>query len=151
LHRPTALKVRDAHNLYLETAAELGLVGLALLLVGLATPLVALRRARRHPLVPALAGAYCAYLVHTAFDWDWEVPAVPLSALLCGAAILVIARTGGARPLPSRVRVGGLAALGLSLVVAFVGLVGNIELSRSADAARNGNWRAAAADARRAQ
>jgi hypothetical protein len=150
-HRPTALKVRDAHNLYLETAAELGLVGLALLLVGLATPLVALGRARRHPLVPALAGAYCAYLVHAAFDWDWEVPAVTLSALLCGAAILVSARTGGNRPLPSRVRVGGLAALGLSLVVAFVGLVGNIELSRSADAARSGNWRVAAADARRAQ
>jgi O-Antigen ligase/Tetratricopeptide repeat len=148
LHRPTALKVRDAHNLYLETAAELGLVGLALLLAGLAMPLVALRRTRRHPLVPALAGAYCAYLVHAAFDWDWEVPAVTLSALLCGAAILVVARTGSDRKLPSRVRVGGLAAVVVALVVAFVGLVGNIELSRAGDAARRGSWSAAAADAR---
>jgi hypothetical protein len=148
LHRPIALKVRDAHNLYLETVAELGLVGLALLLVGLAMPLLALGRARHHPLVPALGGAYCAYLAHAGFDWDWEVPAVTLSALLCGAAILVTARTGVDRPLPSRVRVGGSAALGLSLVVAFVGLVGSIELSRSADAARSGNWKASAADAR---
>ena len=149
-HRPTALKVRDAHSLYLETAAELGWVGLALLLVGLATPVLALRHTRRHPLVPALAGVYAAYLVHAAFDWDWEVPAVTLSALLCGTAILVIARTGGERKLRSPMRIGGLTAVVLSLTVAFVGLVGNIELSRSAGEARRGNWDAAATNARRA-
>jgi hypothetical protein len=149
-HRPTPLRVRDAHNLYLETAAELGPVGLALLVVGLAAPLVALRGARRHPLVPALAGAYAGYLAHAAFDWDWEVPAVTLSALLCGTAILVLARTGGERRLPRSVRMGGLSAVVLALAVAFLGLVGNIELSRSGDAARHGSWSAAAADARRA-
>jgi len=36
---------RDAHNLYLETLAELGPIGLALLLVALIAPLAALRRA----------------------------------------------------------------------------------------------------------
>ena len=44
--------------------------------------------ARRHPLVPGAAGAYAAYLVHTGVDWDWELPAVTLAGLLCGAAIL---------------------------------------------------------------
>ena len=37
--RPALLFVRDAHDLYLETLAELGAVGLALLLVALLAPL----------------------------------------------------------------------------------------------------------------
>jgi predicted Zn-dependent protease len=48
------------------------------------------------------------------------------------------------------VRIGGLTAVVLALGVAFLGLVGNIELSRSGDAARHGSWSAAAADASRA-
>ncbi|HYT50946.1 MAG TPA: hypothetical protein VEL10_01935 [Gaiellaceae bacterium] len=47
-------KVRDAHSLYVETLAELGPIGLALLSAALVVPLVAAVRARRHPLsVPA--------------------------------------------------------------------------------------------------
>ena len=40
--RSVAFHARDAHNLYLETLAELGPVGLALLLATLALPLLAL-------------------------------------------------------------------------------------------------------------
>jgi hypothetical protein len=149
-HRPQALKVRDAHSLYLETLAELGPIGLALLLVALATPLVALRRARRHPLVPALAGGYVAYLAHAAVDWDWEMLAVTLAGLFCGAGILIAARAGEARSLPQRARVSGLVAIVVLIVVALVGLVGNINLSRARTAARDGNWEAAAAHARTA-
>ena len=65
---------RDAHNLYLETLAELGPIGLALLLMALITPLAALRRARHRALVPAAAAAYAAFFVHAAVDWDWETP-----------------------------------------------------------------------------
>ena len=44
--RPFFYVIRDAHSLVLETLAALGVVGLALLLVALLTPLaVALRRA----------------------------------------------------------------------------------------------------------
>ena len=92
-HRPTGLKVRDAHSLYLETFAEHGIVGLILLLAGLAMPLVAAVRARRRPGVAAITGAYVAYLVHAGFDWDWEVPAVTLAALLIGVALLAFARS----------------------------------------------------------
>src|SRR5262249_46914309 len=148
--RPIALKVRDTHNLYLETAAELGLVGLALLLVALATPLLTVGRTRRHPLGPCLAGAYCAFLAHAAADWDWEVPAVTLCALICGTAILVAARSETERLVPSRVRSGGLIALVSLVAVAFVGLVGSLELSRASSAAGRGNWNAVAADARHA-
>ena len=45
-HRTSGLKVRNAHNLYLETLADLGPVGLLLLIAGLVTPLVAGIRAR---------------------------------------------------------------------------------------------------------
>ena len=84
-HRPIDASVQDAHSLYLETLAELGVVGLALLLLALAPPLaVALRRASS----PAAAAGYVAFLVHAGADWDWELPAVTVAGLLCGAQLL---------------------------------------------------------------
>ena len=88
---PEVQGTRDAHSLYIETLAELGPFGLALLLIALGAPLAALPRARS-PAVPAAAGAYVAYLVHAGVDWDWEMPAVTLAALLCGAAVLAASR-----------------------------------------------------------
>jgi O-antigen ligase len=80
---------RDAHNLYLESLAEVGPVGLGLLIATLGLPLLALRRDR----VAAVAGAaYVAFLVHAGIDWDWEMPAVTLAALGCAAALLVAQR-----------------------------------------------------------
>jgi O-antigen ligase len=146
--RPIPAKVRDAHSLYLETLAELGPVGLALLLVGLAAPLVVLRRARRHPLIPAVAGAYVAFLAHAAVEWDWEVPTVTLAALFCGCAILIAGRTGRRYSLPAVGRVVGLGALGVVLAGAFVGLIANLELARAESAASVGDWRVAATHAR---
>jgi hypothetical protein len=96
LHGPAALTVRDAHSLYLEVLAELGPVGLGMLGVALVVPLIAGVRARRQPLVPAVAAAYCAYLVHAGLDWDWEYPVVTLAGLACGAGLLVAARARGA-------------------------------------------------------
>src|ERR687885_1137581 len=63
-HRRTSANARDAHSLYLETLAELGPPGLALLLAALALPLLAAARARSHPFVPAALAGYFAYLVH---------------------------------------------------------------------------------------
>ena len=56
--RPFGAGARDAHSLYVETLAELGPLGLALLVGALGAPFLALRSARERPLVPALAGAY---------------------------------------------------------------------------------------------
>jgi O-antigen ligase len=72
----------DAHNLYLETLAEVGPLGLLLLLGALALPL---RAARRQP---AAAGAYVAILAHAGLDWDWEMPVVMVAALALAAALL---------------------------------------------------------------
>jgi len=91
--RPIAERVRDAHSLPLETLAELGAVGLALLLL-LVGAVAAVTRAA-HRADPGLAAGPAAALVvwglHASLDWDWEMPAltlvaVTLAALLCGAA-----------------------------------------------------------------
>ena len=153
LHQPAdESRVRDAHGLYIETLAELGPVGLALLIAALLVPLSLLRRVRRHPLVPAAAGAYVAYLVHTGVDWDWELPGVTLVGLLCGASILLAARNWQpprALSAPTRVVVATLAAA----TAGFAGfaLLGNAALSRSHTARGQGHLVRAAADARRAR
>jgi hypothetical protein len=152
-HQPPATsRVRDAHGLYIETLAELGPFGLILLLGALALPLTVLGAARRHPLVPGAAGAYAAYLVHTGVDWDWELPAVTLTGLLCGAAILLAARSSYRSPrLSGRVRWTGVVVIVVAAGFAAVGLVGNAALSRSDAARQKHDWARAVVDARRAK
>jgi len=151
-HRELASKIRDAHSLYLEVLAELGPLGLALLLLALGVPVYAAFKARGHPLVPAAFGAYVAYLVHAGVDWDWEMPAVTLTALFIGASIVVAARKpeDEERPMGPRLRYGLLTGTLLLAAVAFVGLVGNMALAQSADAARAGDWGESESKARRA-
>jgi O-antigen ligase len=126
LYRPIESNVRDAHSLYLETLAELGPVGLALLLVALAIPLVAAVRTRAHPLVGAAAGAYVAFLVHAGLDWDWEMPAVTLAGLFCGSALLVTARPESAPAMTTQARAGAGALALVLAVAAAAGLVDNV-------------------------
>jgi hypothetical protein len=151
-HREVGLKVRDAHSLYLETLAELGPLGLALLALALGAPLRALARARRRPLAAAAGPAYAAYLIHAAVDWDWEMPAVTLAALFLGGGLLVAARSEDdeARAAGPRLRLGLLAAALAVAAVAFVGLVGSMSLAQAQGAARDGDWEQAEAKARRA-
>ena len=75
---------RDAHSLYLETAAELGLVGLLLLGLAIAGVVVSARRGRRDA---GLLAALVLYAVHAGVDWDWEMPALTLVALLIVGAL----------------------------------------------------------------
>jgi hypothetical protein len=150
-HRRFGLPVLDAHSLYLETLAELGPLGLALLLVGLAAPLQAAAAARRHPLVPAAFGGYIAFLVHAGIDWDWEMPAVTLAALVCGVALLLAARGAETVPLAPRTRAAGLVMTGLLVAVAFIGFVGNRAEASSSDALDRSALHTAAIDARSAR
>jgi O-antigen ligase len=81
----------DAHSLYLETGAELGLVGLAFL--GIFVAGVALGTVRLHRLDPAtgagIAAGLAALAFHAGLDWDWEMPALSLVGLLLAAAATV--------------------------------------------------------------
>jgi O-antigen ligase len=94
-------QAKDAHSLYLETAAELGLVGLLLLGTVFAAVVLAARRALR--LSPAATAGPVAvaavWAFHTGIDWDWEMPTVTLLALVFVGAILALADGGEA---PSR-------------------------------------------------
>ena len=110
----------DGHSLYLETLAELGYVGLALLGVALAVILLTLARNLRGPerhAHAAVLAAGGALLVHAGLDWDWEMPALFL--WLFGAAGVAAARSeggrrGGGPPRLARV-VAGLLCLGLAV------------------------------------
>jgi len=80
----------DAHSLYLETAAELGIVGVAFLLTflaGVAGSVVRLYRANRAG-AAGIAAGLAAWAFHAGLDWDWEMPAVSLPALLLAAAAI---------------------------------------------------------------
>ena len=149
-HRTTAANVEDAHNLYLETFAELGAVGLSLLVLVLAIPLFAAVRFRRRRLVPFACAAYAAYLVHAAVDWDWELAGVTLAAVLCGLGCVLAGRNESAPVLgtwPRWIAVG--LALGLSALT-LVGLLGNTALEQSQAAASAGHLRSAQSHARSA-
>ena len=150
-HRRAALPVRNAHSLYLETLAELGPLGLALLLGALAVPLLAAVRARRHPLTPAALGAYMVFLVHAGIDLDWEMSAVTLAALSCGVALLLAARGEAVPVLRLSTRAAGgvlVTVLGVLVVLAFVG---NRAQAAAADALDRADAEAARTQALRAR
>lgn len=149
LERRNDLPVQDAHSLYLETVAELGPLGLVLLLALLGAPLAAGFRARAHPLAPVALGAYVAYLAHAGLDWDWELPAVTVAGLGCGVSLLLLARED-AEPRSGRWRAAAAAVSAILAVAAAIGFVGNRAASASADAYDAGRWREAGEQARAA-
>ena len=84
---------QDAHSLPLQTLAELGLVGVALLLAFLGgLGVTALRALRRSPaLAYGPIAVLVAYFAHAPLDWDWEMPAVTMVAMVLGGALIALA------------------------------------------------------------
>ena len=86
--------VRNAHSLYLETLAELGVVGLVLLVgflvlvLGAAVVLVSRSRYEKRTRAAGAAAALTAFVVSAAFDWIWQVPVLPVAFMLLGSAVL---------------------------------------------------------------
>jgi hypothetical protein len=89
-HRDVPERAKVAHSLYVETLAELGLVGLALLAMFLAGIAIAAARALR--LDPAQAAGPAAALIlwaaHSAVDWDWQMPALTLVVLVLAGLLI---------------------------------------------------------------
>jgi O-antigen ligase len=146
-----ALTVRDAHSLYLESLAELGIVGLALLgiaLLALIAAFAPLRRGRERATYAALFAAAIAWAIHSAIDWNWEMPAVTIWLFALGGLAL-------AAPPANRQRVArharGRVALGLGLLLLAVAplavLVSDRRLDEAADAYARGDCRTAVAGA----
>jgi hypothetical protein len=159
-HGSIASFVVDAHSLYLETLAELGPLGLALLLAcfgsGVAAGLLRLRRGavgERVTLAGALA-AFCAFAFEASVDWVWEVTAVGAVAFL-----LLAVSTGPATTAPAERRGRGgiapraaLALVALALVAAqALPVVAAVAVRDSQRAARRGDGDAALVAALRAR
>jgi hypothetical protein len=91
-YRPFNDFAQDAHSLPLQTLAELGLVGVALLGAFFAGVGLAARNANR--IAPALAAGpiagFVVYAAHAPLDWDWQMPAVTLVAIVLAGALLAL-------------------------------------------------------------
>jgi O-antigen ligase len=98
---------RYAHNEYLQVLAELGFVGLALLVVLVASLACTVWRGRPEaPSTAVWAGAaagLAALAVHSALDFLWHLPAIPLAGAVLAGLVLPTAldQEGGIQP-PNR-------------------------------------------------
>lgn len=117
--RAQSYQVEDAHSLYVEVLAELGIVGLGLLLAAILLMLGAFVWRARGPdrgVYAALGGAGLAWCLHAGIDWDWEMPATGIWLFAAGGLVLSRASVpAGSRPhMPRLARV--VAALAVLLV-----------------------------------
>jgi O-antigen ligase len=103
-HRDINEFAQDAHSLPLQTLAELGLVGGAALLTFFGGVAIASRDALR--MNPASAAgpvaALVVYAAHAPLDWDWQMPAVTLVAVVLAGRVLAVAQRGEAVTVPRR-------------------------------------------------
>jgi len=159
-HPEAPLWIVNAHSLYLETLAELGIPGLTLVLglfgVAVVSGLRRIRSAMQVELAAALA-VLAAGAVSAGLDWTWQLPAafapvVIAVALLTGPATADAATTEE-RSVHARVRrlaIGAAtASIGwASLWAAGVALATDLKLNASQEAAEQGELAGAADDAR---
>jgi O-antigen ligase len=142
--------VEDAHSLYLEVLAELGLPGLLLVsgavLAVLAATLARLKRRSRH-LEAILFATGLTWAVHAGIDWDWEMPAVTLWFFALGGMTLARAApahetapqpAGPAAPRRLTRLVAGVGLLALATTPALVAL-SQARLNDSVTALKAGN------------
>jgi hypothetical protein len=98
--RSTDERMIDAHSLYLEVLAELGIVGLLLVVVALGGIVVAFAQGLRGDegaLRAALVAAAVIWLLHAAGDWDWETPSTGVWLFALGGAAAARSVLGGPR------------------------------------------------------
>ena len=153
--RPVFVISRDAHSLYFETLGELGLAGLVLVVVVVASGVVGGSRrvlassGRSRETAAAATASFLAFAVAAGFEWAWEFPV--LGAV--GVAFLALATTdrgpmpvASARGSGSASRIGAFAVATAVAVAAAIPIVAESQLERSRSAAARGD-RATALDA----
>ncbi|MBV9309846.1 MAG: O-antigen ligase family protein [Solirubrobacterales bacterium] len=124
LYRRDNLSVKQPHSVPLQWLAETGVVGALVAMLAFALLLAAAVRAvKRWPLgterllAAALFAGALAYVIHSLFDWDWDIPGVTFPALLLLGVLAGSARSEephrirSASPGSSGVAVGLVALL----------------------------------------
>jgi hypothetical protein len=138
-----------AHSLILETAAELGLIGLVVVITLFVVPFLAVRRVPGAPEAPAMAGAIAGALLQMSFDWTWDVTAVSAAVLACIVGLCAAADKATRSRVPGATRYLVAGAVVLGALAAFA-LAGNVELWRAQRALDAGAFVTAAHRADRA-
>ncbi|MFL5823483.1 MAG: O-antigen ligase family protein [Solirubrobacteraceae bacterium] len=119
-HRTDSDTVTDAHSLYLQTLGESGVLGMILLvvvLVGVVGTFAWRMRGPNRSMYAALFAAALAWAVHSAVDWDWQMPAVTVWLFAAGGLALA-ARRPRVQAAPSGVNRTALAASFLVIAIA---------------------------------
>jgi O-antigen ligase/polysaccharide polymerase Wzy-like membrane protein len=159
--------VRNAHSLWLETLGELGLIGFALVAgafaIGLVVGIGRLREGTdaERTTVAALLAVLAGFVLGGAIDWIWQLPVVPIVALL-GLGLLVgpatlprAAAEPTANPEPARLGFGaraGAVLLGwVALMAIAIPFLASQEVDASQRAATRGDLGEALKRARSAQ
>jgi hypothetical protein len=137
-HGPFYTYLRNAHSLFFETLAEVGAVGLALLVVALTVILGrGLARAtradpERRLVLAAAVGGCVSFCVSAAVDWVWQLPAVVAAFLVLAAIALGPAGARRAAGAPARGQRLVLAGIAVPALVAIgIPLLGASDLRQS--------------------
>ncbi len=120
--------VINAHSLYLQAMAELGLPGILLLavLVGATIIGIAVRtRGARRVLYGSLLASAVVWILHAGVDWDWEMPVVTLGFFAVAGLALSTHRGAGGGWVPAHQTRIVLALLCLASLVLPVSIVGS--------------------------
>ena len=154
-HQTLGEFIRNAHSLYIETLAELGLIGFVLILgfvlAVLAGGVVRTFRvaASERAVVAAASAGFAGFAAAAFFDWIWQIGVIPIAGMLLAGAALAGSAAPRRRISPER------AAILLGTIVALVAIARPlgvaVQVRSSQKAVQAGNLTAALADARSAQ
>jgi O-antigen ligase len=120
--------VINAHSLYLQAMAELGVPGLLLLLVLVGATILGLglrATGPRRTLYGALLAAATVWALHAGVDWDWEMPVVTVGFFAIAGLALSVSRQAGSGWVPSHNTRLVLALLCLATVALPVSIIGS--------------------------
>ncbi|MGD9525854.1 O-antigen ligase family protein [Pseudonocardia sp.] len=87
-HRGVLVRAEYTHDEYLQMAAETGVIGLALTGTALIALLLAAARRWRDATGPPALAILAAFALHSAADFLWHIPVLPLLVLLCVVPLL---------------------------------------------------------------
>ncbi len=87
-HLGRLVAARFVHEEYLQTAAETGVVGAGLAVTALGALLVAALRRLRTAAGAGAAAILAAFAVHSAFDFLWHIPVLPLLVVAAAVPLL---------------------------------------------------------------